>query len=322
MRNLLRFLTIIAMLALFACAKSGPAQKVTFCLDWTPNTNHTGVYVAVAKGFFQREGLDVKIIQPSEGTAHQIVASGSADFGVSYQEEVTRGRAAGIPVKSLAAVLQHNTSAFASPVSANIKSPADFAGKRYGSWGSPMEEEVIKALMEKAGADPKSVKIVNGITEFFGTIGRDADFEWIFQGWDGIEAERRGMKLNLIYLKDLDPALDYYTPVIIASDKTLQEKPELARKFMKALAEGYTFATEHPDEAADILIKAVPELNAELVKASQKWISAQYIADATRWGEQKPEVWQRYADFMRSRNQLTGNADVSSMFTNEYLPQK
>lgn len=91
---------------------------------------------------------------------------------------------------------------------------------------------------------------------------------------------------------------------------------------MKALSEGYAFAAEHPDEAADILIKAVPELNPELVKASQKWISAQYIADASRWGEQKPEVWQRYADFMRSRNQLTGNADVQAMFTNEFLPAK
>jgi ABC-type nitrate/sulfonate/bicarbonate transport system substrate-binding protein len=319
MRKLLYSLLI--GLVVTSCAR-GPARKITFCLDWTPNTNHTGVYVAKEKGFFAREGLDVQIIQPAEGTAHQVVASGSADFGVSYQEEVTKGRAAGVPVVSLAAVLQHNTSAFASLAEANIHSPADFANKRYGSWGSPMEEEVIRALMEKAGTDPKSVKIVNGITEFFSTIGRDADFEWIFQGWDGIEAQRRGMKLNLIYLRELDPALDYYTPVIISSDNLLKDNPDVARKFMKALSEGYQFAAQNPDQAADILLKAAPELNAELVRASQKYLSSQYIADAPRWGEQKAEVWTRYADFMHSRNQLTGNTDPATMFTNDYLPEK
>ena len=118
-RFLLILIIITLTLSLSACGTGAPdkgrdLQKVTFVLDWTPNTNHTGIYAAKAQGFFEEQGLDVEIIQPSEGTSDSIVASGSAQFGISYQESVTFARAEGIPLVSLAAVIQHNTSGFAS----------------------------------------------------------------------------------------------------------------------------------------------------------------------------------------------------------------
>ncbi|MHB9096133.1 MAG: ABC transporter substrate-binding protein, partial [Eubacteriales bacterium] len=201
--------------------KTPELKKVAVMLDWTPNTNHTGLYVAKDKGFYKEQGLDVEIVQPGPGTtADQLVASGKADFGVSYQEGVTLARASGIPLVSIAAVIQHNTSAFASLKEANIRSVKDFEGKRYGGWGSPIEEAVLKAVMAKAGGNyAKTKNITLGATDFFKSIGRDADFEWIFYGWDGIEAKRRGISLNLIMVKELDPALDYYTPVIVTNEK-------------------------------------------------------------------------------------------------------
>ncbi|CCO08378.1 ABC transporter substrate-binding protein [Desulforamulus hydrothermalis] len=297
--------------------------KVTVVLDWYPNTNHTGLYVAKDKGFYEQQGLAVEIIQPGQGsTADRLVAAGKADFGISYQESVTQARARGIPLVSIAAVLQHNTSAFASLKEANITSPRDFAGKRYGGWGSPVEEAVIKAVMEKAGGDPAKVKYVTlGATDFFASIGRDADFEWIYYGWDGIEAKRRGLDLNLIMLKDLDPALDYYTPVIVTGEKHIAEQKELVKKFMAATARGYEWSIEHPAEAADILLKNAPELNAELVKASQAWVSRQYRAAAPRWGVQREEVWARYANWMFERQLIPQNIDVKQAFTNQFLPE-
>ncbi|MBE3555070.1 MAG: ABC transporter substrate-binding protein, partial [Thermicanus sp.] len=185
-----------------------PPEKVVVTLDWYPNTNHTGLYVAKEKGYYKEQGLDVEIIQPGESTADQLVASGKADFGVSYSEGVTLARATDLPIVSIAAVIQHNTSAFASLPEAGIKSPKDFEGKKYGGWGSPTEEAVIKALMEKYGADStKWTNITLGQTDFFSSIGKQVDFEWIYYGWDGIEAERRGMKINTIFLRDLDPDL-------------------------------------------------------------------------------------------------------------------
>lgn len=299
---------------------STPKQKVTVLLDWIPNTNHTGLYVAREKGFYAKQGLEVQIIQPGEGDSGQIVASGKADFGISSQESVTLARAQAIPLVSIAAIIQHNTSAFASPKELGIVTVKDFEDKRYGGWGSPIEKAVIESVMKDAGADYSKVKQVTiGTTDFFTTIGRDSDFQWIFYGWDGVEAKRRGKDLNLIMLKDLNPVLDYYTPVIITNENHVNNQKDLVKKFMNATAEGYTFAEKNPEESAEILLKSAPELNKDLVRQSQAWVSRQYTADAKKWGIQKTEVWKRYTDWLLLHKQIEKQIDSQKAFTNEFL---
>ena len=295
-------------------------QKVTVLLDWFPNTNHTGLYVAKEKGYFDREQLDVSILQPAEGENTQAIAAGKADFAVSSQESVTLARAQKIPLVSVAAVIQHNTSAFASLVEAEIKTVKDFEGKRYGGWGSLIEETVIKAVMEDEGGNYSLVKnITIGETDFFKTIGKDSDFQWIFYGWDVIEAKRRGIQLNTILLKDLNPILDYYTPVIITNEDHVKNKKELVNKFMKAVKEGYEFSIKYPNDAALILIKSAPEINTALVKESQSWLSKEYQDDAKSWGIQKGEVWKRYAQWQFDRKLIKNMINEHIVFTNEFL---
>jgi len=301
--------------------KQLPKQKVTVLLDWFPNTNHTGIYVAKEKGYFLAENLDVTILQPGEGQSDQVIAAGKADFSISSQESVIQARVAGIPLVSIGAIIQHNTSAFASLEKSNIKTVKDFEQKRYGGWGSPIEETAIKAVMDEAGADYSKVKnITIGETDFFKTIGRDSDFQWIFYGWDGIEARRRGIKLNAIMLKDLNPILDYYTPVIVTNEKHIKDQKELVSKFMKAVSQGYEFSIKNPTEAAQILIKSAPELNQELVKQSQGYLSREYQSDSKQWGIQKEDVWRRYAQWLFDKKLINKMIDIKDAFTNEFLP--
>lgn len=315
----------ILLLVSFRLAKNGvgnkrQAQKITVLLDWFPNTNHTGLYVAKKKGYFTTENLNVDILQLSGGDPVQTVATGKADFGISSQESVTMARASGIPVVSIAAIIQHNTSAFASLKEANILSVKDFEEKRYGGWGSPIEETVIRAVMTDAGADYSKLKnITIGETDFFKTIGKESDFQWIFYGWDGIEAKRRGVQLTTIFLKDLNPVLDYYTPVIITNEDHLENKKDVAQRFMKAVQKGYEFSIQHPQEAAEILIHAAPEINADLARASQKWVSQQYQAEANVWGIQKEEVWKRYAQWLFDHTLIEKMPEEKKAFTNEFL---
>lgn len=296
-------------------------KKVTVVLDWTPNTNHTGLYVAKEKGFFTEQGLDVEIIQPSEGTSDTIVASGKAQFGIGYQEGVTYARAADVPLVSIAAVIQHNTSGFASIRDKNILTPKDFEGKAYGGWGSEMEEATIKYLMDQVGADYSKVTIMTtGDADFFqASATGQIDFAWIFEGWAGIEAKQKGMELNYIDLGKEAPVFDYYTPVIITNEDTIKNNKKLVEAFMKATIKGYESAIENPDEAADILIGAVPELNKELVLESQKFLSARYKGDAEKWGLQKEEVWQRYTDWMHENGFIEESIDVTKAYTNEFI---
>lgn len=303
-----------------ASTKKADLEKVTVTLDWTPNTNHTGLYVAKDKGYYEEVGLDVEIIQPAGGTAEQLVGTGKAHFGISYQEAVTFARLSDIPVVSIAAIIQHNTSGFGSLKEKGIVGPKDFEGKRYGGWGSPVEEATIKSLMEDVGADFSKVEILNtGAADFFVTSEENADFSWIFFGWDGVAAQLKGVELNYIEVAKLDKALDYYTPVLITGEKTIAQNPTLVQKFMDATTKGYHLAMENPKEAAEILLANAPELDRELVLASQEWLKDKYQAEADIWGQQKREVWANYAKWLYERNLIEKELDIDKAFTNDFL---
>lgn len=329
-----RWLLLVLMALLTACGSGAatpatptqtPPTKVRVGLDWTPNTNHTGLYVAQDKGYYAQQGLEVEILGAQEGgTVEQLVAAGRLDFGISYQEAVTQARVEGVPIVSIAAIIQHNTSGFASRVEDGITSPRDFIGKKYGAFGSPIETAVIRGLLECAGVGDQfdQVQFVDiGSSDFFvATERNEVDFVWIFKGWTGIEAEVRGVPINIVMMNDVQCIPDYYTPVLITSEKLIAEQPDLVRRFIAATSAGYRFAIEQPAEAADILLKAAPELDAELVRRSQQYLAGQYQAEAPRWGEQKLEIWRAYAQWMADRNLIARMIEPDKAFTNAFLP--
>lgn len=304
--------------------KKSNEEKVTMVLDWTPNTNHTGLFVALEKGYYKEQGLDVDIIQPPEGGAATLVATQKADFGISYQEEVTFAKTSDdpLPIKAVATVIQHNTSGFAAPKDKNIKSPKDFEGKVYGGWGSPAEDAILDAVMKKEGKDFKNLKVVNiGNDDFFTATSKNIDFAWIFEGWTGIEANQRGVELDYIPIGKVDKRLDYYTPLIISNEKLLKEKPEVAKKFLEATKKGYEYTIENPKEAAKILIKHAPEIDENLAIKSQEYLAEKYIDDAKRWGEMKDSVWNNYTGFLKEYKLINKDLKPSEAYTNEFLPK-
>jgi ABC-type nitrate/sulfonate/bicarbonate transport system substrate-binding protein len=314
-------MAIAGSIVILAGCGAQAKTKVTVVLDWTPNTNHTGLYAAINEGYFQQEGLEVEIIEPVEGAVEQLVSAGTAQFGVSYQESVTFARAQGVPVVSLAAVIQHNTSGFASLKEKNIVTPKDFEGKKYGGWGSPIEEATLRYLMQQDGADPDKVQIVTtGEADFFqASASGEIDYAWIFEGWAGIEARLSGMELNYIDLGKVAEVFDYYTPVLITSEKNIEENRGMVEKFMRAVAKGYQFAMKNPDAAAEILMDHAPELDRSLVMESQRYLADKYQAEASYWGMQKQEVWERYMNWLFENEFITEKVDVAKAFTNEFL---
>lgn len=320
--NLFLLVLLLGLGAGAGCAGTGTpdADRVTVLLDWNPNTNFSGLYAAVDKGYYLEEGLDVKI-EEAGANVLPLVATNKAQFGISFQEQVTFARLNdNIPVVSIAAVVQHNSSGFASLKEKGITAVNDFEGKSYGSWGTEVEEITIKSLMDKAGAAASKVEIVTiGETDLIAVIKNLADFAWIYYGWDGIAAELNGAELNFIPLLDLDPAFDYYTPVIISSESLISEQPDLVQRFMRATAKGYRLAIEEPAAAAEILLQNVPELDGDLVRASQNWLRDKYQADAGLWGLQKKEVWENYSRWLLEHGLVDRMLDVEKAFTNEFI---
>lgn len=317
---LIMSIILIGIVLLTGCAND-EKESITVMLDWTPNTNHTGLYVALKNGYYDDLGLKVEIIQSSEGSTVQYIAAGKAEFGISFQEEVTYARANQIPIVSIATIIQHNTSGFASPVDRNIKSPKDFEGKTYGGWGPAIEKAVIQTVMELDDGDFSKVTTVNaGVADFFTATKKDIDFEWIYYGWTGIEAELREYAINYIELRDLSPQLDYYTPVIITNEAYINDSPEIIKKFIGATAKGYEYAIQNPEDAAEILISSVSGMDKELVLKSQLWISKKYKDDAKVWGVQKEVIWDTFSKWMFDYELIPEMINVEDAYTNEFLP--
>jgi len=309
------------MLLIWGCKIDQPEklEKITLLLDWTPNTNYSGLYAAMDQGFYRDEGLEIEIIQ-APGSVVSMVAANQAHFGISYQEEVTYARLSEIPVVSIAAIIQHNTSGFASLKARGIETPADFEGKSYGGWGSPIEEATIKALMDLYNTDYEKVDIITtGEVDSLIVIEHHADFAWIYYGWTGIEAKLKGMEINFIELRHEDQALDYYTPVLITSEKLIAENPMMVKRFMRATTQGYQLAIEKPAEAAQILLQYAPELDEKLVMASQIWLSEKYQADAEKWGLQSLKTWEAYSRWLHEQGLIEKIPDAEKAFTNKFL---
>jgi ABC-type nitrate/sulfonate/bicarbonate transport system substrate-binding protein len=307
-------------------AKADAATKVTVMLDYTPNTNHIGLYVAQAKGYYKEANLDVQIVPAGDVQVEQLVATDKIEFGVSYQEQMTYARAQNLPLISVAAVVQHNTSGFASLNAKHpLKTPADLAGLQYGAFGFAIEKPMIDLLMKCYNASADTVKFVDvGFAEPFPLMDQGRiDFVWLFYAWDGIRAKQQGIKVDFLMLKDYANCVpDYYTPLLITSEKLVKAKPDVVRAFVQASARGYADAIRTPAEAADLFIRAVPETDAALVKESAAWLADQFQAEAPRWGEQKLEIWQGYAEWLFKNKVLDKQIDAKAAYTNEFLPGK
>jgi ABC-type nitrate/sulfonate/bicarbonate transport system substrate-binding protein len=332
---------LIALAALSGCGTSTSGNpttslaKVRLALDWTPNTNHTGIYVAQQNGWYTEQGIDLQILPYSDAnTPDTLVARGQADFGISFEEAVVTDRVNKLPVKSVAAVIQTNTSAIATLKESGLDRPAKLEGKRYAGFGATFEEPVLATVLKADGAP--TGKFENVTTNLFGyqaLAAKQADFLWLFMGWDAVQAKLDKVELNTFLLKDYGVP-DYYTPVIIANEKFLAEQGDVAKRFLAATARGYEYGVTNPTEAADLLFKGAPSgtfVDATLPRESQKYLAPFYKGDQPNWGTQTLEKWTNFPRFIASTGLLTTSdgqvvkpedIDYASLFTNDYLPKK
>jgi len=326
---------VLMVLGMAGCAQNNtakPAQqdaqketkKITFVLDWTPNTNHTGLYVAKELGYFKDAGLDVDIIQPPEGGALSLVAAGKAEFGVSFQEEIAAAITSDSPldVVAVGTILQHNTSGIISLKEDNISSPKGMENKVYATWDTPVEKAILKQVITKDGGNYDKVKMIpSTVTDVISALQSNVDAVWVYYGWDGVATKVKGLDTNYFAFKDIDPVLDFYTPVIAASPKYLEQNGDTAKKFLAAVAKGYEYAIEKPEEAAKILVKNAPEVDPALATASQKYLVDQYKAEVKQWGYIDSKRWDGFYSWMYDNKLIPKKIDAGKGFTNSYLPK-
>jgi len=314
---------VLALIAGTPAATAQDLTPVTLMLNWTPNNHHAGIYVALANGWYKQAGIDLQVIEPAAAGAEQVVGAGKADFGISQAESVIPARANGVPVVSIATILPHNDSSLMALASQGIARPRDLAGKTYGGYGGALERELIDHLVACDGGDPDTVNFVEvGNIDYLAGLERGRfDFVWVFEGWDALRARQvEGKAISTIRFVDhLDCIPDWYTPVFITSEATIRDRPDLVERFMAATSRGYRRAAANPDDAASAMLEAVPELDADLVRASARYHAPRYVADGKPWGFQEAETWRRFEAFLRGAGLTDTPVDAEAAFTNRFL---
>lgn len=328
-------MAVVLIISLAACSKADDSKKdtdektkLTVCLDWTPNTNHTGMFVALDKGYYDEAGLDVEIVQPPENTgAVQVCASGQAQFAVECQDTLAPVFTSDTPlgVTSVAALLQHNTSGIMSKAGEGMDRPKGLTGKTYLTWDAPVEQAMMKNVINGDGGDWDKVNLIpNVVTDEAQDVNNNPDHAiWVFYAWGGINAKVNNVDVDYFYFKDINETFDYYTPVLIGNNDFLADNPDAAKAFLSATKKGYEYAIENPEETADILIKSDETGSLvgseKLVYESQKWIAEQYIADAEKWGYIDPQRWDRFYTWLWDNKLVEKELPAGTGFTNDYL---
>lgn len=334
-RLLALVLALVLIFSLVSCAKSSndenkpadEAKEIIVSLDWTPNTNHTGLYVALANGYYADAGLNVKIVQPPEGDAIAACSSGQVQFAVGYQDLLLPAFTSETPmeVTAVAALLQHNTSCIVSKKGAGMDTPKGLEGKQYLTWQSPIELAMMKNVVEADGGDFSKVEQIPDVpTDEAQDVNANPNHAiWIYYGWGGINAEVNNIEVDTFFFKDLNPVFDYYSPVLVANNQLIKDDPETVKAFLAATQKGYEYAVSNPDEAAQILIDSddTGALDGceELVKASQKWMADQYVADAPKWGYIDPARWNAFYNWVADEKIIDEKLPENTGFTNDYL---
>ena len=308
---------------------SGSTTKITFALDWTPNTNHTGLYVAEQEGYFKAAGLEVTILPYNSASPDTLVSAGSADFGISFQDSFTMSKAAGAHITSVLAVLQHWATEIAVKADrTDIKSPADLDGKTYGGFGAAYEAPEMKQIIKNAGGKGDFKSVVLGTSAYAALYAGEVDFTVPFVAWEGIEAQHAKEPLKTFKYTDYGFP-DAYSVLVMGNSEWLSKNPEAATKFVSALRKGYQFAADSPAAAAQDLIKANPgAFNDEsLVTESQEMLAKSYMKDAGgKVGTQTAATWTGFPGFLYKSGvladaggkALTSAPDYSTWWTDKY----
>lgn len=296
---------------------------VNVALDWYPNANHAGLFLAEARGAFAADGLAVTLATPADPTVVlQTVGAGRDDLGISYQTDVLLARAQGVPVVAVAALVQRPLLGVMSLRAAGIARPADLVAKTVGMTGIPSQEAFLATMLAADGADPAAVEHVDVGFDLLPALvsGRADAVMGAYWSHETIVAERAGYPVDLLRVEEWGVP-SYYELVLVASETTIAERPDLVTAFLRAAQGGYAAAAAEPEAALDALAAASLELDRAVEAEGLALLIPVWTEGVAVFGDQSAARWTEYAAWMVERGLIPADLDPAAAFTTALLPQ-
>jgi putative hydroxymethylpyrimidine transport system substrate-binding protein len=315
-----------AAIALGGSLASTAAQElvpVTLALDWYPNANHAGIFMAEDRGYFTEAGLDVTISVPSDPTTVlQTVGAGRDTFGISYQSEVLFARGQDVPIVSVAALVQHPLNSLMVLADSDIETPADLAGKTIANSGLPADDAFIHTILTDVGLTTDDVTLVNVGYDLMPAVlsGRADAVIGVYWTHETILAEREGSPVRYFRVEEWGVP-DYYELVLVSGEGTIADQPEVVTAMLGALQRGYDAAIADPQAAVDLLVAESPDLLPDVELEGLELLIPLWTDDgAIPFGLQTEERWTSYGDWLKAEGLLAEDVDIDSAWTGDLLP--
>jgi putative hydroxymethylpyrimidine transport system substrate-binding protein len=304
-------------------AAGAQTQSVSVMLDWFPNADHVGLYRALAEGDFSNAGLDVHVQVPTNpATPLQLLATGRVDLAISYEPELLLARDKGLPLVSIAAIVQRPLTSIVSLGSKHIKRPAQLRGKTVGDAGIPYQHSYLDTILQHAGVPVASVHEINVGSNLVPAMlsGRVDATLGAYWNYEAIQLRQLGKRPNVIHVENAGVP-NYDELVLVARENEIANRTNILRRFVQALGRGYESVRADPQAGVSSLVSANPSLSPKLQLASVKATLPAYFPSGANqpWGWQDQKQWTAYGEWMLSHHLISNPATIPDASTNELL---
>jgi NitT/TauT family transport system substrate-binding protein len=318
--TVLRLVAPVILLSLAGCrtAPAPPPTPITVQLSFLHQAEFAGFYAADQLGLYAAEGLQVSFQEGGPEVDFQApVLDGSAEFGVSQPADLILARAAGRPLRSIAAIYRRSPIAFIALAETGITRPQDFAGKKIRS--TKTLDLTLQAMTARVDLLPDQYETVYLPSDISLFASGEVPVWGAFVNVFGLDVERAGYQVNVIYPDDY--GIHFYGDILVTTDDLIARDPDLVLRFVRATLKGWTYAVEHPDAIGAMVAKYNPDADRDLEIARMTASIPLVNTGEDFVGWMKPEIWSGMEQTLREQGLLDAPLDVAQAYTLDFLEE-
>jgi ABC-type nitrate/sulfonate/bicarbonate transport system substrate-binding protein len=300
-------------------------MKLRLALDWTPNINHIGFFIAQDKGWYQQQGIELIIEDPSQDnykyTPAKKIELGKADLALCPLESIIsyRTKSAPFDMRALASIWQHDLSAIVVKKSSHISRPKQLDGKIYASYKAKYEDAIVRKMITNDGGQGDLHIVYPDKLNIWDELLNDkVDATWIFLNWEGVAVEQSNSEMQYFNMRDFEIPYSY-SPVIATSKKTSEWHSSALDAFLKATKKGFLYAFSEPDVACEILSKYLPEHDRHIDLLTCIEVSKKCVGDNDNWGIMEAANVNKFCDWLYQQKLEPKKFCAEEVLTNQHL---
>lgn len=303
---------------------------IRIALDWTPNTIHAGLFLAQHKGFYKDAGIKAEFISPEADnyklTPARRLSRRTVDFAIAPSESVISYNTSRRPVAitSVASILQRDTSAIVTLKSSGITRPEQLDGRTYATYSARFENGIVAQMVKNDGGKGEFSPVAIGRLGIWDMLkNSEADSTWVFMPWEGVEAKKNGLELNVFRMEDF--GIPYgYTPLLLAHISAIRSNEDAYRRFMAATARAYEEIAVNPESAASLLCEKIDHPNfsdESFIAASLRELQPALLNGNGKWGVMDGRVWGDFVNWLIETDLLRPKRPIEGwhLYTNKLL---